>query len=176
MCNDFVVALYLRMEETAVKQLERNQHNIITSCEVQTAVGLLLSGELATRAVAKGMEAERKFKSTQGLQKSERAGVTFPVGRLHALLKFRLKQKIKVSAPVYLAAVLDYVVREILEVEAISAFEPEDLLLTPSNIFSSISQDSEMNQLLANVGLAIIKVPSRSYPKYFQHVRLVEIQ
>ena len=92
MCNDFVVALYLRMEETAVKQLERNQHNIITSCEVQTAVGLLLSGELATRAVAKGMEAERKFKSTQGLPKSERAGVTFPVGRLHALLKFRLKQ------------------------------------------------------------------------------------
>ena len=47
---------------------------------------------------------------------SARAGVTFPVGRIHRLLrKGNYAERVGAGAPVYLAAVLEYLTAEILE-------------------------------------------------------------
>ena len=48
--------------------------------------------------------------------RSSRAGLQFPVGRLHRLLrKGNYAQRVGGGAPVYLAAVLEYLAAEVLE-------------------------------------------------------------
>ncbi|KAL4675700.1 hypothetical protein H8959_009845 [Pygathrix nigripes] len=48
--------------------------------------------------------------------RSSRAGLQFPVGRVHRLLrKGNYSERVGAGAPVYLAAVLEYLTAEILE-------------------------------------------------------------
>ncbi|CAG13258.1 unnamed protein product, partial [Tetraodon nigroviridis] len=48
--------------------------------------------------------------------RSSRAGLQFPVGRVHRLLrKGNYGERVGAGAPVYLAAVLEYLTAEILE-------------------------------------------------------------
>ncbi len=48
--------------------------------------------------------------------RSSKAGLQFPVGRIHRMLrKGNYAQRIGAGAPVYLAAVLEYLAAEILE-------------------------------------------------------------
>merc|ERR1712204_41579 len=59
----------------------------------------------------KGGKSKAKSKS-----RSSRAGLQFPVGRIHRLLrKGNYGQRVGAGAPVYLAAVMEYLAAEILE-------------------------------------------------------------
>lgn len=54
--------------------------------------------------------------ASKAQSRSARAGLAFPVGRLHRLLKNgQYAKRIGTGAPVYLAAVLEYLAAEILE-------------------------------------------------------------
>ena len=64
---------------------EINHKNTITSREIQTAVRLILPGELAKHAVSEGTKAVTKFTCSFGPDggrgtQSSRAGLQFPVG------------------------------------------------------------------------------------------------
>ncbi len=59
----------------------------------------------------KGGKAKGKAKT-----RSSRAGLQFPVGRIHRLLrKGNYSQRVGAGAPVYLAAIMEYLAAEILE-------------------------------------------------------------
>ena len=48
--------------------------------------------------------------------RSSRAGLQFPVGRIHRLLrKGNYSERVNAGAPVYLAAVMEYLAAEVLE-------------------------------------------------------------
>ena len=53
---------------------------------------------------------------TKSKTRSSRAGLQFPVGRVHRFLrKGNYAQRVGAGAPVYLAAVMEYLAAEILE-------------------------------------------------------------
>ena len=55
--------------------------------------------------------------------RSSKAGLQFPVGRIHRMLrKGNYAQRIGAGAPVYLAAVLEYLAAEILELAGNGGF------------------------------------------------------
>ena len=55
--------------------------------------------------------------------RSSKAGLQFPVGRIHRMLrKGNYAQRIGAGAPVYLAAVLEYLAAEILELAGNGTF------------------------------------------------------
>ena len=57
-----------------------------------------------------------KAQGTKSKTRSSRAGLQFPVGRIHRLLrKGNYGERVGAGAPVYLAAVLEYLSAEILE-------------------------------------------------------------
>ena len=59
----------------------------------------------------KGGKVKAKAKS-----RSNRAGLQFPVGRIHRLLrKGNYAERVGAGAPVYLAAVMEYLAAEVLE-------------------------------------------------------------
>src|SRR6185312_8384314 len=64
----------------------------------------------------KGKGGRGKAKGGKSVSRSSRAGLQFPVGRISRFLrKGRYGARIGAGAPVYLAAVLEYLAAEILE-------------------------------------------------------------
>ena len=70
-----------------------------------------------------GGNGKRRFTHTKK-SRSSRAGLQFPVSRIHRFLRQRkYAEHIAAGTPVYLAAVLEYLVAEILELSGNAARE-----------------------------------------------------
>ncbi|XP_049629694.1 histone H2A.J-like [Suncus etruscus] len=86
--------------------------------------------------------------------RSSRAGLQFPVGRLHLLLrKGNYVDRIGAGAPVYLAAVLEYLTAEILELAG-NASRDKKTRINPRHLQLAIRNDEELNKLLGGVTIA----------------------
>ncbi|XP_024118590.1 core histone macro-H2A.1 isoform X3 [Oryzias melastigma] len=106
-----------------------------------------------------------KKKSTK-TSRSVKAGVIFPVGRMLRYIKRGLpKYRIGVGAPVYLAAVLEYLTAEILELAGNAARDNKKGRVTPRHILLAIANDEELNQLLKGVTIAAGGVLPNIHPE-----------
>ncbi|KAK6750944.1 hypothetical protein RB195_002734 [Necator americanus] len=84
--------------------------------------------------------------------RSARAGLQFPVGRLHRKLrKGNYADRIGGGAPVYLAAVLEYLAAELLELAGNAARDNKKTRINPRHLQLAIRNDEELNRLLAGV-------------------------
>ena len=67
--------------------------------------------------------------------RSSRAGLQFPVGRIHRLLrKGRYAKLVGAGAPVYLAAVMEYLTAEILELAGNAARDNKKSRIIPRHL------------------------------------------
>uniref|UniRef100_A0A914C7G2 Histone H2A n=1 Tax=Acrobeloides nanus TaxID=290746 RepID=A0A914C7G2_9BILA len=83
---------------------------------------------------------------------SKRAGVVFPVGRIRRLLrKGKYADRVGVAGPIYLAAVIEYLCAEILELAGVVAKEHKRKTIFPRHIMLSIRTDEELNNFMAGV-------------------------
>merc|ERR1711909_162018 len=69
--NSFVNDLFERIAAEASRLVHYNKRTTITSREIQTAVRLLLPGELAKHAVSEGTKAVTKYTSSHPNNKEE---------------------------------------------------------------------------------------------------------
>lgn len=87
--------------------------------------------------------------------RSSKAGLTFPVGRVHRILrKGNYAQRIGAGAPVYLASVLEYLAAEILELAGNAARDNKKTRIIPRHLQLAIRNDEELNKLLGHVTIA----------------------
>lgn len=101
----------------------------------------------------KGGKAGSTAKASQS--RSAKAGLTFPVGRVHRLLRRgNYAQRIGSGAPVYLTAVLEYLAAEILELAGNAARDNKKTRIIPRHLQLAIRNDDELNKLLGNVTIA----------------------
>ncbi|CDR47108.1 CYFA0S28e00936g1_1 [Cyberlindnera fabianii] len=101
----------------------------------------------------KGGKAGSSEKASQ--TRSAKAGLTFPVGRVHRLLrKGNYAQRIGSGAPVYLTAVLEYLAAEILELAGNAARDNKKTRIIPRHLQLAIRNDEELNKLLGHVTIA----------------------
>ncbi|KAK0482224.1 histone-fold-containing protein [Armillaria novae-zelandiae] len=76
--------------------------------------------------------------------RSAKAGLQFPVGRVHRLLKKgNYAQRVGAGAPVYLAAVLEYLAAEILELAGNAARDNKKQRIVPRHLQLAIRNDEE---------------------------------
>ncbi|XP_062309846.1 core histone macro-H2A.1 isoform X1 [Osmerus eperlanus] len=105
-------------------------------------------------------------KKTTKTSRSTKAGVIFPVGRMLRYIKRGLpKYRIGVGAPVYMAAVLEYLTAEILELAGNAARDNKKGRVTPRHILLAIANDEELNQLLKGVTIAAGGVLPNIHPE-----------
>ncbi|KAH0575794.1 Histone H2A [Spironucleus salmonicida] len=84
--------------------------------------------------------------------RSTRAGIIFPVGRIHRHLKEgRYADRISSDAPVYMAAILESVIDEVFK-EALNQKDKKSTKrITPNNIVNAIRKDKELNEIFKDV-------------------------
>uniref|UniRef100_UPI00358FDBFC late histone H2A.L3-like n=1 Tax=Myxine glutinosa TaxID=7769 RepID=UPI00358FDBFC len=84
-----------------------------------------------------------------------RAELVFPVGRVHRhLRKGNYAKRIGAGAPVYLAAVLEYLCAEILELAGKAARDNKKSRIIPRHLQLAVRNDEEMNKLLGGMTIA----------------------
>lgn len=111
----------------------------------------------AAAAAGRGKGKGGKAKAVAGKSKtrSSKAGLQFPVGRVHRYLKKgNFAKRVGSGAPVYLAAVLEYLAAEILELAGNAARDNKKNRINPRHVQLAVRNDEELNKLLAGVTIA----------------------
>ncbi|CAH0486345.1 hypothetical protein KXD40_001667 [Peronospora effusa] len=97
----------------------------------------------------------RGKKTEKSSTRSAKAGLQFPVGRVARYLKKgRYAQRTGGGAPVYMAAVLEYLCAEILELAGNAARDHKKTRIIPRHIQMAVRNDEELNKLLGDVTIA----------------------
>lgn len=103
----------------------------------------------------KGKSGKAKTTSSKAVSKSSKAGLQFPVGRVGRLLRHaHYTERVGAGAPVYLAAVLEYLAAEVLELAGNAAKDNKKTRIVPRHILLAIRNDEELNKLLSNATIA----------------------
>merc|ERR1711935_332022 len=103
----------------------------------------------------KGKGKAGRGKGTKSVSSSAKAGLQFPVGRIGRYLKNgKYASRMGKGAPVYLAAVLEYLCAEILELAGNAARDNKKSRIIPRHITLAVKNDEELNKLLGDVTIA----------------------
>ncbi|NWS68884.1 H2AX protein, partial [Crotophaga sulcirostris] len=87
--------------------------------------------------------------------RSAKAGLHFPVGRIYRLLKRgNYAKRTGLGAAIYLAAVLEYLSAEILELAGNAAQENKKARIMPRHIHLAVRNDDELNKVFSCVTIA----------------------
>ncbi|PKA52394.1 Protein H2A.7 [Apostasia shenzhenica] len=93
--------------------------------------------------------------SKRGTSRSSKAGLQFPVGRIARFLKAgKYAERVGAGAPVYLAAVLEYLAAEVLELAGNAARDNKKTRIVPRHIQLAVRNDEELSKLLGTVTIA----------------------
>jgi histone H2A len=93
--------------------------------------------------------------ATKAVSRSSKAGLQFPVGRIARYLKTgKYAERVGAGAPVYLAAVLEYLAAEVLELAGNAAKDNKKTRIIPRHIQLAVRNDEELNKLMHNATIA----------------------
>lgn len=165
----------------------RSDKKTISAREVQSAVRLVIPGELGKHAVSEGMKAVTKYDSANERtdkvkdgnhkakpeQRSHKAGITFNVTRVERMMIIESNAVRKSgNAAVYLAAVCEYITAEILELAGNAAREWKKVRITPRMIKLAICNDEELSKLYRDTiipGGVVPNIHQKLLPKGVQN-------
>jgi histone H4 len=123
---------------------------VINSRDIQTAVRLYMPGALAKHAVTEGGKASTRFTSRQrkGVSSAFAAGLqNSPVTVALIASRMTMDFPITEEAAVYLAAVMEYITAEVLELSGNASRDCGSELISCRNIMKAICCDEELNSM-----------------------------
>ena len=108
-------------------------------------------------ATPKRSPAKKNKSAKKGGSRSAKAGLIFPVGRVGTLLrKGRYAKRVGASSAVYMAAVLEYLTAELLELsaKAVAQQKNKSKRITPRAVTLAVRHDDDLGTLLKDVTLS----------------------
>jgi histone H2A len=143
---------------TALRKFSFASRNSLKSSSLDPLVPLRGGADAVKDGVVKkrgNPNLKGREKGSTSKTRSSRAGLQFPVGRIHRFLKRASHgSRIAGGAAVYMAAVMEYLTAEILELAGNAARDNKKTRIIPRHIQLAIRNDEELNRLLGHVTIA----------------------
>lgn len=165
--SDLISVLIIELLEGSIHGTLHARTRTISSRDVQTAVRHMLKGELSKHAVSAATKAVTWYTSFDMMHRprrqsgakrakpvtaSTKAKLTLPVARIEAIWRKHFPdyigsdRRIGETAPVYAAAVIEYLITEILEVSANVTKEKRKKTIVPAFVEEAIEKDKELKR------------------------------
>lgn len=136
--------VFEKITDEAIKVTNMIAKNTLDSRAIQTGVRLILPGELAKHAVSEGTKAVTKACASNKYN-SMGAGLQFPVGHIRVVLRERARGlRVGRGAPIYLAAVMEYMVAEVLELSGNASRDNQKVRIIPRHVMLAVHNDVEL--------------------------------
>ena len=163
--NHIIVRLGEKIAEKAFQLTEKEDKRTISSRAITNATRLILFGELTKHAHNEGTKAITKYEYSNKGNKSKRAGVFFSISRCKQFL-MKYNKRIAETAPVYLAAVLEYITAEIVELGGNVTRDNRRSTMKIRDIYLAIENDTELTNMMKRLNVGITgggKLPNIHY-------------
>lgn len=152
-------ALIRDFVEYIITFTDHSRQRTISIRDVQSAVRVVVRGELRTHAVSEGVKAVTRYTSAhhpppnKRMSAADKAGLKIPPARVRSILKANVvyyKNNVRISetSSVYLAAVVEYLLAEILELSGNAAMQHNRTKTTVDDIKTAIKTDVELDKTL----------------------------
>lgn len=135
----------------------------ITDKEIENILNMTLTGELLSNSLSEGLKAVNSFKNFKNsentvLYKQNKASIIFSPSLVEKFLRQFGYVKIMVSstAPIYLAAVLEYITYEILDLSNNICRDNKRVRINIRDIELTIRNDQEINALFTRLNISLL--------------------
>jgi histone H3 len=153
-----IVARTISLVVTRLTEIAKKK--TMSDKEVANTVRILFSGDLAENSIREGVKSVEKFsaEASKGSSRQGKAGIIFPPSIAEKFLRNFGYSKVMVTstAPVFLAAVLEYLVAEILILASKSATNNKRIRITIRDIQLSVGEDQELSTLFDKLNVSFL--------------------
>lgn len=149
--GDFIVT---GSHDRSIRRWDRTEEQFFIEEEKENRLEEMFDADL-NNAFENKYATKEEIPRKKAVTKSVRAGLQFPFGRIGRFLKKgRYTQCVGTGAPVYLAAVLEYLAAEVLELAGNAARDNKKKSISPRHLLLAVRNDVELGKLLAGVTIA----------------------
>lgn len=138
--------------------LQISKKKTISYKEIINALKFILNGELLNNAILEGAKAKENFETNKNEKicgRHNKAEIIFPPSLIEKFLRKFGFSKVMVTsiAPIYLAAVLEYLCFEILDISNTLCIESKRVRINVRDLQISVKCDNELNDLFNKLNI-----------------------